>query len=179
MSKPSRLTRPSSATPGSKLPSPRREMPASRPRTSQEDKLMRTGSEGNLSRHSTTANGATPPRKDVEDTSHHKSRSNPPKHVIVTTTQQPSTHHRHVKLRGDGGRSGYATRCYGRTTAGCNLGLNNEGVGQNCLYQHWPLFGQCLSSWTSRSLYLPVKLEPNLLFLTKNCCTCGDADFQS
>uniref|UniRef100_A0A3B4EMG4 Actin interacting protein 3-like C-terminal domain-containing protein n=1 Tax=Pygocentrus nattereri TaxID=42514 RepID=A0A3B4EMG4_PYGNA len=90
MSKPSRLARPPSATPGSKLPSPHRDRPAARPRTSQEEKLMQTGSEGNLSHHSTVANGATQAhKKGEEEASQRKIRGNPPKGVMATVTQQP------------------------------------------------------------------------------------------
>uniref|UniRef100_A0AAR2IRY0 Actin interacting protein 3-like C-terminal domain-containing protein n=1 Tax=Pygocentrus nattereri TaxID=42514 RepID=A0AAR2IRY0_PYGNA len=98
MSKPSRLARPPSATPGSKLPSPHRDRPAARPRTSQEEKLMQTGSEGNLSHHSTVANGATQAhKKGEEEASQRKIRGNPPKGVMATVTQQPGAHHKPLK----------------------------------------------------------------------------------
>uniref|UniRef100_A0A8B9H9S0 Si:ch211-285f17.1 n=1 Tax=Astyanax mexicanus TaxID=7994 RepID=A0A8B9H9S0_ASTMX len=89
MSRPSRLTRPSSAAPGSKLPSPRRETPSSRHRSSQNDKLMQTDAEGSLSRHSPAANGAThSQRKSEEESGHHKSRNNSSRGTTATLTQQ-------------------------------------------------------------------------------------------
>ncbi|XP_072536423.1 sickle tail protein homolog isoform X7 [Salminus brasiliensis] len=98
MSKPSRLARPPSSVPGSKLPSPRRETPSSRRRSSQDDKLMRTDSEGSLSRHSLATNGATHlHRKGEEEASQHKSKSNPPKGAVATVTQQQGVHHKPLK----------------------------------------------------------------------------------
>ncbi|XP_049335919.1 sickle tail protein isoform X3 [Astyanax mexicanus] len=98
MSRPSRLTRPSSAAPGSKLPSPRRETPSSRHRSSQNDKLMQTDAEGSLSRHSPSANGAThSQRKSEEESGHHKSRNNSSRGTTATLTQQAPGHHKPLK----------------------------------------------------------------------------------
>uniref|UniRef100_W5L8U2 KIAA1217 n=1 Tax=Astyanax mexicanus TaxID=7994 RepID=W5L8U2_ASTMX len=98
MSRPSRLTRPSSAAPGSKLPSPRRETPSSRHRSSQNDKLMQTDAEGSLSRHSPSANGAThSQRKSEEESGHHKSRNNSSRGTTATLTQQATGHHKPLK----------------------------------------------------------------------------------
>ncbi|XP_066538590.1 sickle tail protein homolog isoform X2 [Hoplias malabaricus] len=62
---------------------------------SQDEKLLRTGSEGNLSHHSPVANGAPHVHKKGEgEIHHHKSRSNASKGAI---TQQPGAHHKPLK----------------------------------------------------------------------------------
>ncbi|KAL7886753.1 hypothetical protein AOLI_G00044740 [Acnodon oligacanthus] len=59
---------------------------------------MQTGSEGNLSRHSMVANGATQThKKGEEEASQCKKRGNPPKGVMATVAQQPGAHHKPLK----------------------------------------------------------------------------------
>uniref|UniRef100_A0A673G480 Sickle tail protein homolog n=1 Tax=Sinocyclocheilus rhinocerous TaxID=307959 RepID=A0A673G480_9TELE len=97
MSKPSRLARPSSAGPGSKLPSPRRDTPASRPRMhSMGEKVMRTGSEGNIPGQRPPINGTTHSQipqntniKEEDEMSQPRSKISPPKGTAAVTHPKP------------------------------------------------------------------------------------------
>ncbi|XP_055037891.2 sickle tail protein homolog isoform X11 [Misgurnus anguillicaudatus] len=92
MSKPSRLARPSSASSGSKLPSPRHDAPGGRPRTV---RVMQTGSEGimrpplNGATHSHTLQGTN--IKEEDEVDQPKSRIGPQKGSTATVTQQQVT----------------------------------------------------------------------------------------
>uniref|UniRef100_A0A672PB30 Si:ch211-285f17.1 n=2 Tax=Sinocyclocheilus grahami TaxID=75366 RepID=A0A672PB30_SINGR len=93
MSKPSRLARPSSAGPGSKLPSPRRDTPASRPRMhSMGEKVMRRGSEGNIPGQRPPINGTTHsqiPKNKEDEMSQPRSKISPPKGTAAVTHPKP------------------------------------------------------------------------------------------
>uniref|UniRef100_A0A671KGL8 KIAA1217 n=1 Tax=Sinocyclocheilus anshuiensis TaxID=1608454 RepID=A0A671KGL8_9TELE len=97
MSKPSRLARPSSVGPGSKLPSPRRDTPASRPRMhSMGEKVMRTGSEGNIPGQRPPINGTTHSQipqntniKEEDEISQPRSKISPPKGTAAVTHPKP------------------------------------------------------------------------------------------
>lgn len=99
MSKPSRLARPSSAGPGSKLPSPRRDTPAGRPRMlGMGEKVMRTGSEGSIAGQRPPVNGTThlhiPQNtniKEEDEVTQPRSRISPPKASTASVTQQQVT----------------------------------------------------------------------------------------
>ncbi|XP_059390455.1 sickle tail protein homolog isoform X3 [Carassius carassius] len=105
MSKPSRLARPSSAGPGSKLPSPRRDTPASRPRMhSMGEKVIRTESEGNIPGQNPPVNGTTHSQipqntnmKEEDEMSQPRSKICPPKGFTATITQQQVTHPKPLK----------------------------------------------------------------------------------
>ncbi|XP_067291580.1 sickle tail protein homolog isoform X2 [Pseudorasbora parva] len=96
MSKPSRLARPSSAGPGSKLPSARRDTPAGRPRMlGTGEKVMRTGSEGNIAGQRPPVNGTTHSHipqnsniKEEDEVAQPRSRISPPKGSTASATQQ-------------------------------------------------------------------------------------------
>uniref|UniRef100_A0A8C1NXE9 KIAA1217 n=1 Tax=Cyprinus carpio TaxID=7962 RepID=A0A8C1NXE9_CYPCA len=100
MSKPSRLARPSSAGPGSKLPSP-----ASRSRMhSMGEKVMRMGSEGNIPGQRPPVNGTTHSQipqnsniKEENEMSQPRSKICPPKGLTAIVTQQQVTHHKPLK----------------------------------------------------------------------------------
>ncbi|XP_065150979.1 sickle tail protein homolog isoform X3 [Paramisgurnus dabryanus] len=98
MSKPSRLARPSSASSGSKLPSPRRDAPGGRPRTVS---VMQTGSEGimrpplNGATHSPTLQGTN--IKEEDEVDQPKSRISPEKGSTATVTQQQVTAQKPLK----------------------------------------------------------------------------------
>ncbi|XP_051542497.1 sickle tail protein-like isoform X3 [Myxocyprinus asiaticus] len=95
MSKQSRLARPTSAGPSSKLPSPRRNTPAGRSRIlGIGEKAMRTGSEGNIASQRTFANGTTHSitnLKEDDEVAQPRSRISPPKGSTATVTQQQVT----------------------------------------------------------------------------------------
>ncbi|XP_059380425.1 sickle tail protein isoform X4 [Carassius carassius] len=105
MSKPSRLARPSSVGPGSKLPSPRRDTPAGRPRMhSMGEKVMRTGSEGIMPGQRPPVNGTTHSQspqntniKEEEEMGQPRSRISPPKGSSATITQQQVTQPKPLK----------------------------------------------------------------------------------
>uniref|UniRef100_A0A8C1XU16 Actin interacting protein 3-like C-terminal domain-containing protein n=1 Tax=Cyprinus carpio TaxID=7962 RepID=A0A8C1XU16_CYPCA len=105
MSKPSRLARPSSVGPGSKLPSPRRDTPAGRPRMhGMGEKVMRTGSEGNIPGQRPPVNGTTHSQspqntniKEEEEMGQPRSRISPPKGSSATITQQQVTQPKPLK----------------------------------------------------------------------------------
>ncbi len=99
MSKPSRLARPSSAGPGSKLPSPRRDAPAGRPRMhGMGENVMRTGSEGYIPGQRPPVYGTTHSQiqqntkvKEEDEMAQPRSRISPPKGSSATITQQQVT----------------------------------------------------------------------------------------
>ncbi|KAK7123913.1 hypothetical protein R3I93_022122 [Phoxinus phoxinus] len=99
MSKPSRLARPSSAGPGSKLPSARRDTPAGRPKMlGTGEKVMRTGSEGNVAGQRPPVNGTTLSHipqntniKEEDEVAQPRSRISPPKGSTASITQQQVT----------------------------------------------------------------------------------------
>ncbi|XP_051538167.1 sickle tail protein homolog isoform X3 [Myxocyprinus asiaticus] len=99
MSKPSRLARPSSAGPSSKLPSPRHNTPAGRSRiVGISEKMMRTGSESNLAGQRPPVNGTTHSQKpqntnlkEEDKVAQPRSRISPPKASTGTVTQQQVT----------------------------------------------------------------------------------------
>ncbi|XP_042607760.1 sickle tail protein homolog isoform X13 [Cyprinus carpio] len=105
MSKPSRLARPSSVGPGSKLPSPRRDTPAGRPRMhGMGEKVMRTGSEGNIPGQRPPVNGTTHSQspqntniKEEEEMGQPRSRISPPKGSSATIIQQQVTQPKPLK----------------------------------------------------------------------------------
>ncbi|XP_051738998.1 sickle tail protein isoform X10 [Ctenopharyngodon idella] len=105
MSKPSRLARPSSAGPGSKLPSPRRDTPAGRPRMlGMGEKVMRTGSEGSIAGQRPPVNGTThlhiPQNtniKEEDEVTQPRSRISPPKASTASVTQQQVTQPKPLK----------------------------------------------------------------------------------
>uniref|UniRef100_A0A672T5U5 Sickle tail protein-like n=1 Tax=Sinocyclocheilus grahami TaxID=75366 RepID=A0A672T5U5_SINGR len=105
MSKPSRLARPSSVGPGSKLPSPRRDTPAGRPRMhGMGEKVMQTGSEGNIPGQRPPINGTTHLQsqqntyiKEEEEMGQPRSRISPPKGSSATITQQQFTQPKPLK----------------------------------------------------------------------------------
>ncbi|XP_048030713.1 sickle tail protein homolog isoform X4 [Megalobrama amblycephala] len=105
MSKPSRLARPSSAGPGSKLPSPRRDTPAGRSRMlGMGEKVMRTGSEGNIAGQRPPINGTTHSHitqntniKEEDEVAQPRSRISPPKGSTASITQQQVTQPKPLK----------------------------------------------------------------------------------
>ncbi|XP_056110152.1 sickle tail protein homolog isoform X9 [Rhinichthys klamathensis goyatoka] len=105
MSKPSRLARPSSAGPGSKLPSARRDTPAGRPKMlGIGEKVMRTGSEGNIASQRPPVNGTTQSHipqntkiKEEDEVAQPRSKINPPKGSMASITQQQVTQPKPLK----------------------------------------------------------------------------------
>ncbi|XP_043083006.1 uncharacterized protein LOC122330209 [Puntigrus tetrazona] len=105
MSKPSRLARPSSAGPGSKLPSPRRDTPAGRPRMHvMGEKVTRIGSEGSIPGQRPPVNGTTHPQiqqntnmKEEEEMGQAKRRISQSKGSSATITQQQVTQPKPLK----------------------------------------------------------------------------------
>ncbi|KAG1953843.1 sickle tail protein [Pimephales promelas] len=105
MSKPSRLARPSSAGPGSKLPSARRDTPAGRPKMlGIGEKVMRTGSEGNIAGQRPPVNGTTQSHipqntkiKEEDEVAQPRSRISPPKGSMASITQQQVTQPKPLK----------------------------------------------------------------------------------
>ncbi|XP_051969446.1 sickle tail protein-like isoform X2 [Xyrauchen texanus] len=99
MSKPSRLARPSSAGPHSKLPSPRHNTPAGRSRiVGISEKMMQTGCEGNIAGQRTPVNGTTHSQKsqntnlkEEDEVAQPRSRISPPKASTGTVTKQQVT----------------------------------------------------------------------------------------